>query len=445
MRNSIFNWWVVLCLCLITLMSQSVFAKCQRISTSSGVDWDPAYVNPLYGKTAVWEGASLTNRGILNLSVVNITDESFQPNGTLLQSSTVPFTTYGQEKGYDPEQVLFRCDATDDGKLYEIYSVNGGEQYGGYHEDGAAFGVTRGYATYVQNMAIRVKNNSTGQYFAGPWQYRALLGLDRDEKNRILVKAKNFTDITVELFRIGTIRGKVESHLKPYSFNQPSAYIAFGGPGLDYPDEGVYHITHRPGYYKNWPGNISLYNQLYTRRTSGCAVTRVTPYVYFAPLTMDELHKGITRESTISINYRCEKTANINAGPAVNGIAVAFKIGTSNYQVAKSLGFMNLDAATYLLSDNYGSNDIAKGVGVKLVRSDGIEQPFLNFEGRTSLAPQYNASKDGWRHLFGNKVGEADGSIQYSDSYQVTFGKLPGMTPTTGRFYAKAEVLIRVQ
>ncbi|WP_217557721.1 fimbrial protein [Vibrio metschnikovii] len=373
--------------------------------------------------------------------MINITDESFQPVGTLLASSIVPFIAYGQSVGYDPEQVLFRCDAADENQLYEVYAVNGRDAFSGMYEDGKHLGVERAYATYIDSLMMRVKNNSSGQYFSKLWQYRSLTGLDRDAQGRILVKAKNFTDITVELFRHISGAGYVSS---VYDYNKPAAYIAFAGPGLTYPLEGRDSQNHNPGFYSFWPGNISLYNQLYIRRAGGCAVTSVTPYVLFPTVTIDELMRGVTREANIQINYRCQASANIN-GPAVNANAIAFKIGSSNYLEARALGLLNLDAVTHLVSDGYGNNNVAKGVGVTLVRSDGVDQPFLHFEFRTSLDAIYDAKKDGWRPLLGNQVGSIDGSYQYSDNYQVIFGKLPGITPTAGKYHAKAEVLIRVQ
>lgn len=440
----IINTNLLLCsIFFISFTSSVVHAACVRISTTTTSPTNSSYVDPAYGTTAIWSGAFDANRGMLNLPVINITDESFQPNGTLLGSSVVPFITYGQEGGYDPEQVLFRCDAADASELYEIYSVNADNDYGGKYEDGSSYGIEKGFATYIKNVVVRVKNNATGQYFSRLWQYRALNGLERDAQGRILVKAKNFSDITVELFRIGDVRGVLGTS-GTYSYNQPAAYIAFGGPGLSYPEEGRDHISHFPGWYGNWPGNISLYQQLYTRRAGGCAVTTVTPYVLFPSISISELLLGETRTADIQINYRCQNTANIN-GPATNANAIAFKIGANNYQEAKSLGLINLDAVTHLVSDNYGINNIAKGVGVTLARSDGVDQPFLNVENRTSLDANYDAQKDGWRPLLGNRVGTIGNSYQYSDNYQVIFGKLPGITPTAGKFYAKAEVLIRVQ
>lgn len=425
-----------------TFISDHAMATCYRISTTTTNPADFYYVAPEYGKTALWHGAFDANRGMLNLPVINITDESFQPNGTLLGASIVPFTTYGQEGGYNPEQVLFRCDSADEYSLYEIYSVNADDAFSGMYEDGAAYGIERGYGTYVKNLVTRIKNNSTGQYFSRLWQYNPLRGLDRDAQGRILVKAKNFSDITVELFRIGNVRGYTQT--TAYSYNQPAAYIAFGGPGLAYPTEGVDHISHYPGWYANWPGNISLYKQLYTRRAGGCAVTSVTPYVLFPTITIDELNRGIAREAEIQIHYRCQASANMN-GPAVNANAIAFKIDTTNYQAARSLGLSSADAVTYLVSNGYGETNIAKGVGVKLERADSVEQPFLNFENRTSLEENYQAWKDGWRPLIGNRISDTGNSYQYLDSYHVVFGKLPGINPTAGKYYAKAEVLIRVQ
>ncbi|MEO3737337.1 fimbrial protein [Shewanella baltica] len=378
---------------------------------------------------------------MLNLPNVNITDENFQPNGTLLASSVVPFSTYGKQGGYAPEHILFICDAVDVGNIYEAYATNGDSAYGGMYEDGAAYGINSAYATYMKNLAIRVRNNEMGNYFTRYWQYRPMKNLDRDSTGRILIKAKNFTDITVELFRIGDTRGYIISDQLLYNYSQPAAYLAFVGPSVTSPTEGRDSASHYPGWYTNWPGNISLYKQLYIRRSGGCAITNVTPYVLFPKITLAELNNGQTRDVDIQIDYRCQASATIK-GPNVGANAIMFKIDSENYHKAKALGLVSGDAVSFLVTNSYDTNMMSKGVGVKLSRNDQMEQPFSYSPNQVSTSEQYSA---GWRPLLGNKVGSLDGNTLFSDTYKATLTKLPGISPTAGNFYAKAEVIIRVQ
>ncbi|MCG6228954.1 hypothetical protein [Vibrio furnissii] len=112
-------------LLFLAVVEDSNAASCTRISKTQATDE--------YGSYGVWGGAYDANNGPLNLpSTINITDENFQPNGTLLASSGVDFVQYGQKNGYDPEQVLFSCTADSAGQLYEIYATNGDDLWGGF-------------------------------------------------------------------------------------------------------------------------------------------------------------------------------------------------------------------------------------------------------------------------------------------------------------------------
>lgn len=90
-------------------------------------------MNPAYGKAAVWSGGHDSNHGLVGIqNIIGITDNDFQPIGTVLAQSTgAPMTQYGQSGGFDPEQVLYRCDASDVDSLYESYSNNGDDYYSG--------------------------------------------------------------------------------------------------------------------------------------------------------------------------------------------------------------------------------------------------------------------------------------------------------------------------
>ncbi|MDM2931146.1 hypothetical protein [Citrobacter sp. Cm046] len=98
---------------------------------------------------------------------VDITSNSgFQPAGTILTSSGgIPFTTYAHKGGgYDPEQVFFRCTPDTGGQLYEAWSTNGDDYYGGWHE---ATDVPGAYLTLMKNVALRLTQPAASLPTAG--------------------------------------------------------------------------------------------------------------------------------------------------------------------------------------------------------------------------------------------------------------------------------------
>ena len=275
---------------------------------------------------------------------------------------------------------------------------------------GVADGVDKGYSTYIKNVVARLKNNQSGEYFSRIWQKRAMTGLDRDAQGRILVKAKNFTDITVELFRIRDVRGVSGSsainrpYESAYTYNQPAGYIAFGGPGITHPTEGIDHISHYPGWYAQWPGNISFYQQMLVRRTPGtCSVSSVAPYVLFPAATINELAQGHSVNVNMSLSYRCQ--GDFVSGTQAGNFAVGFKIDANSFNRAKAMGLTDQAAVSHLLSQNYGSPGYAQGVGVILEREDGLTQPFVIKTYPDLGTGIYDSSKDGWRKFIGTNIG----------------------------------------
>lgn len=417
-------------LLFLAVVEDSNAASCTRISKTQATDE--------YGSYGVWSGASDVNNGPLNLpSTINITDENFQSNGTLLASSVADFVTYGKQNGYEPEQILFSCTADSAGQLYEIYATNGDSSYGGKYEDGANYGLDYAYATRIENVVIRITNNETGEYFKKNWQYRALTDLDTDASGNILVKAKNFAGVTVELYRIGEERGVTGTG--QYTYTQPAGYIAFGGPGLSYPADGADSQNSYPGWYANWPGNISLYKNTNIRRSKACRFNSVTPTVLFPTISTEEINNGGSRTANIDITYQCQSgyTAGVSAGQN----AVGFQVSSGSYSAALAEGLTTTGSGlTYLLSNQYGvDSNVATGVGIRLER----EGTTLNWLSDANVMTGGNA--DGWYKLNGTQVATDDVADSYQESFSAILEALPGQTATPGKVYAQAQVFIRVQ
>lgn len=422
---------------LIGLFSTSAWSACTRITAQSQLGAGD-------GTASAWSGSLDNNNGSLGLpGVIDLsTAANFQPDGTLLAAATSDFTTFALNTGYDPERVLFRCAAADVDQLFEMYATNGDNDYGGKNEDGAIAGnVPSGFATYVRNVVIRLTNLSTGEYYSRLWKGRRLTGLDTDSTGRILVKAKNFSNLYTELFRIDYVRaGTNNAASYTYAYTQPNAYIAFKGPGISGPVEGTDSVSNWPGWYSTWPASIGLYNYLTFRRTTICAVTNFTPTVILPRISVAELNSGSSSSAEFSVDFQCQTgiTSGVNAG----AVAMGFLVPAANAAKAQALGLMNGSGGiSHLVSDNYGAAGMANGVGIRIYRNNN---------------PMYLLSKNvtqtgnngGWYGIFQGAqtiTGTVSGGNSYTENFRAELSKISGQTVTAGAVNAHAQVVIRVQ
>jgi len=429
-------------------------AACTRISYAPATSYPSNsiyYVDPAHGTHNVWTGATDYAGASGVPASVNINSSTFQPDGTLLASGGASFLTLGLE-AYTPEQVLFRCDATDQGSLFEFYATNGDSTWGGMHEDGVAFGLPGAYRTSFNGMLIRVTHTASGNYFLRNWQARQLTNLDKDGQGKILVKAKNFSDVRVELFRVSneaTAGGWSSSG--NYTNSQPAAYIAFKGGGQSASlAVGQDALSYYSGWYDAWPGAINLYNRLTVRRSATCSVSNVTPNVQFPVISVAELNSGANRQLPVDIAFQCQTGAPANTGLAAfasgteaGRTAMGVLVPAANYQSAVAQGLTTgASGVTFLLSDDYGQPGVAGGVGVALTQADGAP---LNFLGNDQVTGGGTAA--GWYPVLqgASSTGVAGGVTSYTKRLNATLTKVPGRTVTPGRLNARAQVVIRIQ
>lgn len=429
-------------------------AVCTRISYAPATTYPSTsvyYVDPAHGTHNVWTGATDAAGASGLPASVNINNATFQPSGTLLASGSASFLTMGLE-AYTPDQVLFRCDATDEGSLFEFYATNGDNAWGGQYEDGATFGLPGAYRTYINGTVIRITHAVTGNYFSRYWQARQLTGLERDGQGKILVKAKDFSDVRVELFRVGndsTAGGFTGTG--NYAYSQPAAYIAFRGGGRSSAlNVGQDSLSYYSGWYADWPGAVSLYNRLTIRRSATCSVTNVTPNVVFPIITVAELNAGASRQLPVDISFQCQTGAPANTG--LTAFASGTKAGrtamgvlapAANYQSAVALGLtVGGGGAALLVSDGYGQAGVAGGVGVQLTSTTGTPIVFLGNDQVTG-----GGATAGWYPVLdgANIAGQAGGITSYTRRINATLRRIPGRDVTPGRFNARAQVVIRIQ
>ncbi|PNM25893.1 fimbrial protein [Yersinia enterocolitica] len=421
----------------IGLCSTSAWSTCTRITIQSQLGVGD-------GTASDWAGSLDYNNGSLGLpGLIDLsTAANFQPDGTLLAAGTSDFTTFALNTGYDPNRVLFRCAAADVDQLFEMYATNGDNDFGGKNEDGAIAGnVPSGFATYVRNVVIRLTNLSTGEYYSRLWKGRRLTDLDKDSSGRILVKAKNFSNLYTELFRIDYARASTNnaaSYL--YAYTQPNAYIAFKGPGISGPIEGTDSVSNWPGWYATWPASIGLYNYVTFRRTTICAVTNFTPTVILPRISVAELNSGSTTSAEFKVDFQCQ--TGVTSGVTAGTVAMGFLVPAANAAKAQALGLMNGSGGiSHLVSDSYGSAGTASGVGIRIYRNN---------------SPIYLLSKNvtqtgnnaGWYGIFQGAqeiTGTVSGGNSYTENFRAELTKISGQTVTPGAVNAHAQVVIRVQ
>ncbi len=422
---------------LVGLSSTSAWSACTKITLQSQLGAGD-------GTASAWAGSLDYNNGSLGLpGVIDLsTNANFQPDGTLLAAATSNFTTFALNTGYDPERVLFRCAAADVDQLFEMYATNGDNDFGGKNEDGKIAGnVPSGFATYVRNVVIRLTNLSTGEYYSRLWKGRRLTDLDKDSTGRILVKAKNFSNLYTELFRIDYARAATNNAASyAYAYTQPHAYIAFKGPGINGPVEGTDSVANWPGWYDTWPASIGLYNYVTFRRTTICAVTNFTPTVILPRISVAELNGGNTSSAEFSVDFQCQ--TGITSGVTAGTVAMGFLVPAANAAKAQSLGLMNGSGGiSHLVSDNYGASGIASGVGIRIYRNNS---PINLLSKNVTLT----GNSGGWYGIFQGAqeiTGAVSGGNSYTENFRAELSKISGQTVTPGAVNAHAQVVIRIQ
>lgn len=438
---------------LALLLTPSAWATCYKVlSVGTGPITLTNQIRPGEGSASNWAGACNTCNGRLGLpSVINVSDASFQPDGTLIASSVAPLTQYGTTAGYDPEHVFFRCDPKD--AVYEMFSTNGDSLYSGWHiggdSTGNSIGLQAAYRTPWPNVLLRVTHMKTGQYITHIWRERLLSGLDIDSRGFQLIKAKNLSAVRAELFRAPSesthyYQESTASQLNLYG--EPAAYIAIKGPGLAHPNVGQSNYGNWAGRFYNWPGAIGMYNHVTLKRYPTCTVTNVTPYVVFPSISIDQINKGASREVPFEVAIKCQRAAVIGTAP--NGTALGIKVSPGALAASFPLGLVNANGGvSYLLSDRYGQPDMAQGVGIRLLRNGNP----MNLLANEDSANGSNAEARGWYPAIGrasNLTGQVNGVSQYSETFRARLEKLRlGSMPTVtaGRVEATAQVVIRVQ
>lgn len=433
-------------------------AICYKITTTTTNPNSVLYTEPGKGSAKNWQGAR-DDSGSMGSTpkVINVNNDQFQIPGTLVASGFVSFFEAGYEV-YDPEQILFRCTADEEGKLREFYSTNGDYNYGGRNLVNPALGLNDTYISLARGLGIRIKNTITGEYYSRYWKSRALNNLERDSQGWILVKAKDFSNMEVELFKINYERTSdmppAQSSSGLITFvNQPAGYIAFQSSNFSYLlKDGSDHATNYHGFYAYWPAAVNMSRRIYIRNASTCFVRNVTPYVSFPLVTINELASGKKVTLPITIDFYCQLAppandgmSNISSGTGAGQTAMGFLPRPTNVNKAIELGLTvpNGAAITHLVTDGYGTDtNMAKGVGVRIYRPSGMPLNLLS-----TLANEGQGESYGWYPIYddASSVSYNNGISDLTKTLYASLEALPREKITAGKFNATLQVIIQVQ
>ncbi|MEK6486501.1 fimbrial usher protein StbD [Klebsiella grimontii] len=436
--------------------SQTSFAAgtCTRVTSTSQLS--AAALNAGY-TAASWTGAAdantVTSLGLPGIVTIS-GSEGFQPSGTLLASSTASFLTSGHKETYTANQILFRCDQSAvNAGLYEFYATNGVEDYSGKN---ATSEVEGAYYTYVQNVAIRLTNMKTGEYYSRNWKSRQLTADDwYSDGTYTYIPASAFSDVSVELYKVnGTYGSQNNSSLYTYNWwstgnAQAAGFLAFQGGDLS---SGLYagadSASNFSGWYLHWPAGFGLTNHVTFVRGAACTVKDFPSVVLLPTISVSDLNAGNTSRAGFSISLECESGAvssTSNSTSSSANVAMGFMVNQANaVSKAQSLGLETSGGGlTWLLDTNYGHGaGEASGVGIQILNSHGNALNLL--PAKLSFGAGNSYGWYGFKDLL-TFTGTGNGADIYTGDFTAELGAINGQTVTAGSVNAQLQVVVSFQ
>ena len=398
--------------------------------------------NELSG-TAAYDG----NSALIQFGVINLTSTYLQPVGTLLARTTVPASNY--KGGTSPSSVVWECDVADLPNIQFLVATNGDDRVGGYWDLGAQDGMPNVYATFFRYVGI--KQTMDGVVLTKFWQPLPVRNYVT-VGNKIQIRLQDIPILSAELYRISQIpsaglnnycgagtSGTIASGT--YTCLQPNAYIQLKGPNLNSDEIGENSETK----FDFWPANGIGYGMrtatLYNEPT--CVARNATPLVLFDTMTVETLNQGKSTQAQFNVSIECSNQA--VSGVASKQTAMGIQASEGAYTAAQKLGLVNAqNGVKALLSDQYGTNGIAKGVGIFLRNSStGTD---MNFVGQPGISG--NGANAGWYPFKDGATAKGSteaGYTHYLQNYTAILKKLDGQTVEAGKVHATAYVLVKVQ
>ncbi|MEM0651200.1 fimbrial usher protein StbD [Klebsiella huaxiensis] len=430
------------------LLSGPVFSACKKVTSANDLSQaakDAGYIASSWGGTGDYD---VTGKISLPAVITLSNGTGFQPDGTVLGSGTASFVPNGRTTGMTANRIMYRCDVSELGQIYEYYATNGDDNYGGHAE---VSGMQDTYYTYVRRVGSRLTNLKTGEYYTRAWKRRSIPDSDVfNDGTYIYVPASAFSDVMLEVIRvddrnIGNNAGRYQ-----YAWPGPLGYLAFQGGGLS---SGLYDGADSNSNYDGWgaavwAGGWSLYRQTTIVRGATCRINDYPSVVRLPVAVVGELTAGGASQASFSINVECESgaksstsastatSANVAMGFIVNNATAASK--------AASMGLVTPSGGyTWLLDNNYDASGVASGVGIRLYSNKLTGQP-LNLLPDMSITGTGNDR--GWYAFKDITELVSSGSTEfYSGDFTASLEAIPGEIVTAGSVYAQLQVVVNFQ
>ncbi|HHT2832583.1 fimbrial usher protein StbD [Klebsiella aerogenes] len=421
-------------------------ASCIRVTSSSSL----SSAAKAAGYTAAsWSGACDTCTSNIGLpSVISVNSgKNFQPAGTLLASAVGNFLTASTNQTYGSNQVLFRCALADAGSLYEMYSTNGDSTYAGKY---AVSDVDGAYYDAEKNVAVRITNLSTGEYYSRYWKERQLTSDSWYQDDQyIYIPASAFSNVLYEMYKTDDTAYYVYSSATNKDvWSQPRGYIAFKGPGLatNALSPGEDHNTHYDGWYSLWPGGWSTYNNVTYVRGALCQIKDYPSVVTLPPIAVGALAAGGSSQRPFTVSLECESGAKSSTSASTSSsanVAMGFLVNQPTaVAAAQSLGLVTSGGGlTWLLDTHYGNGGIASGVGIRIYNQSGNAINLLPDRQSTG-----SGNSRGWYAYQDLTSLISSGSTNiYSGDFTASLEAISGQTITAGTVNAQLQAVVSFQ
>ncbi|WP_432700313.1 fimbrial usher protein StbD [Kluyvera cryocrescens] len=421
-------------------------ATCIKVTASSSLS--AAAIQAGY-TAASWAGACDTCNGNIGLpSVISINSgNNFQPAGTLLASSVGNFLTGATNVAYSSNQILFRCQSADAGSLYEMYATNGDNAYTGMYTVSEVDGA---YYDVAKNVAVRMTNLSTGEYYSRYWKERKLTAESWfDDGQYIYIPASAFSNVLYEIYKISATTYFVSgSNMYKDAYTQPRGYMAFKGPGLDTNSlkAGMDSASYYYGWHHHWPGAWSTYGKVTYVRGALCQVQDYPSMVFLPAISRSELNAGMSSQAPFSVSIECEAGAvsSTNASTTTSAnVAMGFLVNqpTAVSSAQKLRLVTSGGGLTWLLDNRYGNPGVASGVGIRIYNSNGSAINLLPDRGSSGTG-----NLRGW-YAFKDLTSLASSGTtnSYRGDFTASLEAISGQTITAGTVNAQLQVVVSFQ
>ncbi|HCI5750133.1 TPA: fimbrial usher protein StbD [Klebsiella pneumoniae] len=430
------------------LFSTAPWANCVKVTDNSFLS--EAAIKAGY-TARYWRGAYDDNIGHLGLpSVISVSaNNKFQPSGTVLASAVANFLTAGVQTPYSAKQVLYRCDLKDAGQLYELYSTNADNPFVGGRR---AKEVEGAYYDAERNVAVRMTNLSTGEYYSRYWKQRQLTADSWFQDDRaIYIPAGAFSNVLYEMIKIAASDQYIYSdRINKDLYTQPRGYIAFKGPGLitSAIQPGMDHASSYYGWPAYWPGAWSSYNQVTYIRGAACTIEDYPATVLLPTISAEALTSGESSEAPFSITLECEAGAMSSTHPTtqVANVAMGFLVNQpAAVAAARRMGLTTTGGGlTWLLDTHYGEKGVASGVGIRIYDERGA--PLNLLPDKTSTGTGNARGWYGYKELTVQTGKKDHGSVEiWHGDFTASLEALGGQTVTVGSVNAQLQAVVSFQ